>query len=127
MKNLLALIAVAVALTLAPASGKAEECASEVQEERITEKLTPEDKYFIVEGEQLDLFIENSNKLYNIGWVRGQIAKVWVIQAEDKHANERFQTVHLFFIGTNGCIRFYQTTYSIVVTQLLDPEGAHRE
>jgi hypothetical protein len=97
----------------------ADSCPAETSEQRIKENITPEDKYQIIEGEQLDLFIKNSNQLYNIGWQREQIARVWSIEAVAKHDNPRFQAVHLFFIGTDGCIRFYQGTYKVIVELLL--------
>src|SRR4029079_5612085 len=86
------------------------------------EALPPSDKYFIIEGDQLDRFITNANDLYNIGWVRADIAKVYVIDAEYKAENPKFQPVHLFFIDNAGCIQYYQAQYRAVVDLLLSPQ-----
>lgn len=115
------LVAVTVGWSDVTFASPATSCPVETSEDRITEILTPDDNYIVIEGEQLDVFIENANKLYNIGWVRAQISKVYAIDAEFKHEGD-FQAVHLFFIGTDGCIRWYQTTYAVVVRQLLDPD-----
>lgn len=122
MKTLIAaLIFVLSACALQPALA-VDSCPPQTSEQRIIEALTPEDKYQVIEGTDLDLFIKNTNELYNIGWVREQIARVWVIEAVAKHKTPDFQAVHLFFIGTDGCIRWYQGTYAVVVRQLLDPD-----
>jgi hypothetical protein len=108
--------ALAVAFSLATA------CAPEAQEARITEALAPTDTYFLVEGDKLDLFIKNANELYNIGWQRAQIAKVYVIEAEQKAEHEHFQIMHVFFVTPDGCIGHYQTVYKAIIDLLLAPD-----
>jgi hypothetical protein len=120
MKKLLLSLFLPLLFFASPAA--ADTCPAETSEQRIKEAITPEDKYQIIEGEALDLFIRNANQLYNIGWQREQIARVWSIEAVAKHDNPRFQAVHLFFIGTDGCIRFYQGTYQVIVNLLLQED-----
>jgi hypothetical protein len=100
-------------------------CPPETQETRITEALTADDVYIIIEGEDLDLFIKNSNDLYNIGWQRSTISKIYAIESEHKSDNPHFQVVHLFFIDNEGCIAYYQTVYAAVLTLVLadDPQS----
>lgn len=119
-KILLSLIAAVFVLSANVKNAAAtEKCAYEAQETRITEAITAEDKYFVIEGKALDLFIKNANDLYNIGWVREQIGKVYVIEAEMKAENPHFQVVHVFIVTTDGCIGHYQQTYAAVIKLLL--------
>lgn len=125
MKKLAVALMLLLVSTIAAMAGT---CPAETSEKRVTEAITADDNYFVVTGEDLDLFIKNANLLYNIGWVRKQIARVYVIDAPDVDVpDERYQPVHLFFIDTDGCIVYYQATYKIVVKQLLDPDPtSHR-
>lgn len=97
-------------------------CAAETDEARVTEALTPSDKYFILTGADLDRFIINVNDLYNIGWKRADIDKVYAIEAEKKSDNPNFQVEHLFFIGPDHCIHYYQTVYKALLDVLLSPK-----
>ena len=97
-------------------------CAPEAQEERITEAIAPTDVVMTLEGEKLDLFIKNANELYNIGWQRNQIEKVYVIEAEVKHENKHFQVMHVFFITSDHCIGHYQTVYKAIIDLLLSDD-----
>ena len=99
-------------------------CPYETEEARITEALSDEDFYAVIEGEMLDLFVKNANDLWNIGWKREDILKIYAIDAEIKADNPHFQVVHLFFIGPDGCIVYYQTTYAAVLELVLDPDPA---
>lgn len=101
-------------------------CAPEAQEERITEAITSNDVVLILEGEKLDLFIKNANSLYNIGWQRNQISKVYVIEAEQKAEHSQFQIEHVFFVTKDHCIGHYQTVYKAIIDLLLldDPSAA---
>jgi hypothetical protein len=94
-------------------------CAPEAQEERITEAIAPTDVVMILEGEKLDLFVKNANELYNIGWQRNQIAKVYIIEAEQKAKHRQFQVEHVFFVTNDGCIGWYQTVYKAIIDLLL--------
>lgn len=94
-------------------------CAPEAQEERITEAIAPSDVVQVIEGEKLDLFIRNANNLYNIGWQRGQILKVYVIEAEEKAPHKQFQVMHVFFVTNDHCIGWYQTVYRAIIDLLL--------
>jgi hypothetical protein len=94
-------------------------CAPEAQEERITEAIAPSDVVMILEGEKLDLFIKNANELYNIGWQRNQIAKVYIIEAEEKHKHKQFQIEHVFFVTPDHCIGYYQQVYKAIIDLLL--------
>jgi hypothetical protein len=100
-------------------------CAPEAQEARITEAIAPSDVVLIIEGEKLDLFIKNANSLYNIGWQREQIAKVYVIEAEEKAEHKQFQIEHVFFVTADHCIGHYQTVYKAIIDLLLaeDPQS----
>ncbi len=112
-------IAVAVLILSAFA---ARACSKETSEERITEAITPADKVDVLTGERLTLFLKNANDLYNIGWQGDEIVKVYVIEAEARADNPHFQVVHVFFIGRDGCIAYYQTTFKAVVDMLLSPK-----
>ncbi len=109
-------------LVLSAFAAKAATCSPETAEERITEKIAPEDTVRIIEGDELTLFVTNANDLYNIGWVRKDISRIYVIDAESKSDNPKFQPVHLFFINTDHCIAYYQTAYKAVVELLLSPK-----
>ena len=100
-------------------------CPSETEEARITEALTADDTYFIIEGVELDKFVKNANELYNIGWQRGGILKIYAIQSELVADNPHFQIWHLFFVDPNGCIAYYQTVYGAVLALVLadDPQA----
>jgi hypothetical protein len=97
-------------------------CAPEAQEERITEAIAPTDVVMILEGEKLDLFIKNANELYNIGWQRNQIAKVYIIEAEAKASHRQFQIEHVFFVTPDHCIGHYQTVYKAIIDLLLSDD-----
>jgi hypothetical protein len=106
-------------------------CPVETQEVRITEALTPDDTVHIIMDEELDKFIRNANDLWNIGWQREQIARIYAIEAAEKAHNPHFQIIHLFFIGSDGCIAYYQTVYAAVLQLALadDPQAiiGHRQ
>ena len=110
----------AMAFFVTPALG----CPSETEEARITEALTADDSYYILEGAELDTFITNANDLYNIGWQRNTVAKLYVIEAEYKDPSPHFQVYHLFFIGPDGCIVYYQSVYGAVLQLVMshDPQ-----
>jgi hypothetical protein len=101
-------------------------CAPEAQEERITEAIAPTDVVTILEGEKLDLFIKNANELYNIGWQRNQIAKVYIIEAEEKAQHSQFQIEHVFFVTNDHCIGWYQTVYKAITDLLLSDDPASK-
>jgi len=111
MTRFAVLLALLGAFFVTPAIG----CPSETQEARITEALTAEDSYYILQGEELDTFITNANDLYNIGWQRNTVSKLYVIESEVKADNPHFQIYHLFFISPDGCIAYYQTVYGAVL------------
>ncbi len=109
-------------LIMSAFAARASTCSHETDEARITELLTPDDKFFVIDGDKLDLFIRNADDLYNIGWVRKEVTKIYAIDSEIKADNPRFQAVHLFFINADHCIAYYQTTYRVVVDLLLSPK-----
>jgi hypothetical protein len=127
MTRFLVWLFLGVALT--PAAMAA--CPYETEEIRITEALTEEDTVHIIMGEELDKFVKNANDLWNIGWQRAQISHIYAIEAEQKAHNEHFQIIHLFFIGSDGCIAYYQTVYKAVLQLALadDPQAiiGHRQ
>jgi hypothetical protein len=106
-------------------------CPLETEEVRITEALTPDDKVHIIMGAELDKFVKNANDLWNIGWQRAQISHIYAIEATQKAHNPHFQIIHLFFIGSDGCIAYYQTVYAAVLQLALadDPQAiiGHRQ
>jgi hypothetical protein len=101
-------------------------CPYETEEVRITEALTEDDTVRIIMDEELDTFVKNANDLYNIGWQRAQIARIYAIEAEQKAHNPHFQIIHLFFVGPDGCIAYYQTVYSAVLQLMLDPDAREK-
>jgi hypothetical protein len=113
------ILALVVFMLSAPGWAFASACKPETAEPRIIDLITPQDKFFVLTGAQLDRFILNANDLYNIGWVRKDIAKIYVVDAEYRADNPKFQAEHLFFISPEGCIDFYQTTYRALVDLLL--------
>lgn len=119
---MLNILAIVLALLITPA--KADACAYEAQEARITEELTkePDREYFVIEGELLDLFVKNINDLYNVGLVREQIGKIYIIDQAMHPKNPNFQGVHMFVLDTTGCIGYYQTTYKVVIKLLLSDD-----
>ncbi len=100
-------------------AARAATCSEETSEQRITEIITPADKVDILDGDRLSLFVKNANDLYNIGWVRDEIVKIYAIEAAMKADNPHFQAVHLFFIGRDGCIAYYETIYKALLDVLL--------
>ena len=118
---LIGIVAFIIAWTFAFEAG-AKGCTQETDEQRIIEKIAPNDTVKIIEGADLDLFIANADDLYNIGWVRKEIARIYSIDAEIKSDNPKFQPVHLFFINNDHCIAYYQTAYKAVIELLLSPK-----
>jgi hypothetical protein len=100
-------------------------CPSETEEARITEALTTDDTYFVIDGADLDKFVKNANELYNIGWQRATITKIYAIKSEMQADNPHFQIWHLFFVAPDGCIAYYQTVYGAVLALVLadDPQA----
>lgn len=119
---MLHILAVVLSLLITPAY--ADSCAYEAQEARITEELQkePDREYFIIESEQLDLFVKNINDLYNVGLVREQIGKIYIIDQSMHPKNPNFQGVHMFVVTPDGCIGYYQTTYKVVIKLLLSDD-----
>jgi hypothetical protein len=101
-------------------------CPVETQEVRITEALTEDDVVHIIVDEELDIFVKNANDLYNIGWQRAQISRIYAIEATQKAHNPHFQIIHLFFVGPDGCIAYYQTVYQAVLQLMLDPDAREK-
>lgn len=119
---MLNILAIVFALLITPA--KADNCAYEANEARITEELIkePDRPYFIIEGNDLDLFIKNLNDIYNVGLIRGQVGKIYIIDQAMHPSNPNFQGVHMFVVTPDGCIGYYQTTYKVIIRLLLSED-----
>jgi hypothetical protein len=119
MKAITYLLGAALALIFFVTPVNSGVCHKENSLDRLTEAFTPADHYFIIDGQKLDLFIKNANDLYNIGWIRADISKIYVVDAEVKAAHQKFQIEWLFFIDNDNCIQYYQDAYRAIVDLLL--------